>query len=57
MAQMTISPVGGSGFQPPVQSPLAAVKAEAAEIKGAPDHDGDSDDTAAGAAKSVNVKA
>jgi hypothetical protein len=54
---MTISPVGGSGFQPPVQAPLAAAKAEAAEIKGAPDHDGDADDAAGAASKSVNVKA
>jgi len=54
---MTISPVGGVSLRQHPQSPVAAAKTEAAEVPGAPDHDGDADDAAAKASGSVNVKA
>jgi hypothetical protein len=59
---MTISPVAGIGSgNQQVQSPIAAAKAEAQaeakEIPGAPDHDGDADDRPSTVPGSVNVKA
>lgn len=51
---MSISPVGGVSLHQQLQSPAAA-KPEAAEVRGAPDHDGDADDAAK--SSKVNVKA
>jgi len=48
---MTISPIGAAAHQNVAQA-LAANKKETAEVAGAPDHDGDSDDSS-GAAKGV----
>jgi hypothetical protein len=46
---MSISPIGGASLQSMLQVPSAA-KPESAEVPGAPDHDGDSDDTGTSAA-------
>jgi hypothetical protein len=54
---MTIGPVGGVSLHQQLQSPVATAKTEAAEVPGAPDHDGDADDVTTKGRGSVNVKA
>jgi hypothetical protein len=44
---MNVSSIGAASFQPAFSPAAAAAKPEAAEVAGAPDHDGDSGDRAA----------
>jgi hypothetical protein len=44
---MSINAVGGVSPVPSHAAPASVAKPESAEVKGAPDHDGDADDSAA----------